>query len=204
MKKYWIRYRFLNEIKNLVNFENQKILDVGCAGPSSVLHLLEGERYGVDPLIDDLQKVYELDKEIHWQKAYGENLPFEDEFFDIVISSNAIDHVANLQETLKEINRVLKPKGKFILTADIFKKNFKRDERHPYTFIEEDVLNLLKDYKILFKEISKVNACFFKFLKGEDVEKINDNEKDSYFLKDGGIKRSDVALGEIVIVAEKQ
>ena len=65
-------------------------------------------------------------------------------------------------------------------------------------------MNLLNDYKILFKEISKVNACFFRFMKGEDVEKIDDNEKDSYILKDSGIKKSDVALGEIVIVAEKE
>ena len=135
-----------------------------------------------------------LDKNIHWQKAYGENIPFEDNFFDVVISSNAIDHVKNVKETIKEVKRVLKPKGKLILTVDIFKKNFKRDERHPYTFIEQDILDLLKDFKIIFKKVSKVNASFYRFLKGKDFKK-----EYSYFLKD---KQTNLGAGELVIVAD--
>ena len=37
-------------------------------------------------------------------------MPFEDGFFDAVISVNAIDHVNDFAETAKEIKRVLKLK----------------------------------------------------------------------------------------------
>ena len=60
LEEYWIKYRFLNEIRKLINFENKKILDIGCVGPTSVLNLIKGDRYGVDPLIDDLLKVYDF------------------------------------------------------------------------------------------------------------------------------------------------
>jgi len=201
LKEYWIKYRFLNEVKNFVDFEDKKIVDVGCGGPSSVLHLLKGERYGVDPIIDELQEIYELNRNIQWIKAYGENLPFIDKNFDIVICSNALDHMENHIEAFKEIDRILKPNGIFILTVDIFKEKFKRDKKHPHTFVEKDVLKLFKDFKILFKKKSSVNASFFKFLNGENVESIDAD--DEYFFNESGIKTSDVMIGEIVIVAEK-
>jgi ubiquinone/menaquinone biosynthesis C-methylase UbiE len=38
-------------------------------------------------------------------------LPFEDNFFDLVICDQVFEHVRNYSETISEISRVLKPEG---------------------------------------------------------------------------------------------
>lgn len=49
-------------------------------------------------------------------------MPFPDNFFDAVISVNAIDHVDDFEQTSKEIERVLKPSGKIRLHIHYHKK----------------------------------------------------------------------------------
>jgi len=43
--------------------------------------------------------------------ASAEDLPFEDNTFDLVFSSHVIEHVPNVNKAIHEINRVLKPGG---------------------------------------------------------------------------------------------
>jgi ubiquinone/menaquinone biosynthesis C-methylase UbiE len=45
-----------------------------------------------------------------------EKLPFEDNYFDILITGETIEHIVNSNFFLSEINRVLKPKGILILS----------------------------------------------------------------------------------------
>lgn len=49
------------------------------------------------------------------------NIPFQDNTFDIIVSTSTLDHFQNEQEIyagLKEIQRVLRPCGKLLLTLD--------------------------------------------------------------------------------------
>ncbi|WP_169754219.1 methyltransferase domain-containing protein [Campylobacter curvus] len=41
----------------------------------------------------------------------GGKIPFEDEYFDIIFSTFVLEHVENLDDTLKEIYRVIKTEG---------------------------------------------------------------------------------------------
>ena len=47
----------------------------------------------------------------------GKKIPFEDQFFDGIICTEVLEHVFNIDEVLKELNRVLKPNGKAIITT---------------------------------------------------------------------------------------
>jgi SAM-dependent methyltransferase len=47
----------------------------------------------------------------------GRTIPFEDEYFDAVFSSEVFEHIFNLEEILKEINRVMKLSGKILITC---------------------------------------------------------------------------------------
>jgi ubiquinone/menaquinone biosynthesis C-methylase UbiE len=51
--------------------------------------------------------------------APSEQIPFPDEYFDVVTSINSLDHVDDLHQTLQEIKRVLKRGGMFMLLVDI-------------------------------------------------------------------------------------
>ncbi len=153
--EYWKKYRYLNEINKICKIHhNTKILDVGC-GISTVLHFIDGDKYGIDPLADEYKKLYKYPREINIQKGFGENIPFLNDYFDVVFCSNVLDHVTNPQKTVDEIHRVLKTKGYFVLTVEIFKEKILRDPAHPHNLTKEDVHSLLRGtFKRIFEKES--------------------------------------------------
>ena len=97
-------------------FEGMRVLDIGCGPLPSALCFSMCEIYGLDPLIEGYREIgFPIDKyseRYHFIQAKSEHIPFESNFFDAVISANAIDHVDDLEKTAKEIQRVLKKDGK--------------------------------------------------------------------------------------------
>ena len=51
---------------------------------------------------------------IKWIKAYAEDIPVDDNTFDYYSISYGIRNVSNINKTLKEALRVLKPGGRFM------------------------------------------------------------------------------------------
>ena len=97
-------------------FRGMRMLDVGCGPFPSIFAFKDAEYYGIDPLIDEYRTLgYPIDlwtqQGLHYYTNYAERMPFEDDFFDVVVSVNAIDHVDDFAQTAREIKRVMKPKG---------------------------------------------------------------------------------------------
>ena len=103
-----------------------KVLDVGCGmgfplielamrlGDSSVV-------YGIDPWEAGIARVRQK------IKAYGlsnvqviegkaEELPFDDRFFDLIVSNNGLNNVHDLGKSLTECHRTLRPDGHLLFT----------------------------------------------------------------------------------------
>ena len=99
-----------------------KLLDVGC-GTGLTTTPWKCKRYGIDPSKKLLERARQKDK-ITYKLASAENIPFKDNFFDIVISITAIQNFTNIEKGLKEIKRV--GKDRFILT--FLKKYSKKDK----------------------------------------------------------------------------
>ena len=55
--------------------------------------------------------------QLYFINAVGENLPFKDEIFDLIICHTVIEHVKNVKIVLSEMKRVLSPKGLIHLEA---------------------------------------------------------------------------------------
>ena len=106
--------------------ENDKILDVGC-GEGVILNYLVGKSkfiYGIDissHLIDILKK--RIEKGVNLQQMNIENkTPFKDDYFDMIILTDVIEHIADLYISIKELKRILKKNGLiFIDTPNIAK-----------------------------------------------------------------------------------
>ena len=97
-----------------------RVLEVG-SGAHGLIFFFEGaERIGVDPLADHYRKLFPA-----WQErartiaAGGEQLPFDDLSFDVVLSDNVVDHAENPRRILEEITRVLKPGGLLYFTVNV-------------------------------------------------------------------------------------
>jgi len=111
-----VKYR--NDLKlDIDEFSGMKVLDIGSGPFPSALCFKDCEVYSLDPLFDSyLSAGYPIHcyesrgKFVH---AKAEAMPFEDGFFDAVISVNAIDHVNDFADAAKEIKRVLQPGGRF-------------------------------------------------------------------------------------------
>ena len=153
--EYWEKYRYLDTINRICKIDkNKTILDVGC-GISTVLHYIDGEKHGIDPLADEYRKLYQYPEDINISQGRGEDLPFKDQCFDIVFCSNVLDHTENPHKTIAEIFRVLKTSGSFVLTVEVFAADNKRDLAHPHTFTKKHVCTLIrKKFFTVFEDTS--------------------------------------------------
>jgi SAM-dependent methyltransferase len=100
----------------------KKVLEIGC-GYGMVLTTgrkkFNAEMYGIEPG-EQFQGAFSVCRELleeqglsaeFVKKGVGEQIPFENNFFDIVYSSNVLEHVQDPPRVLAEAVRVLKPGG---------------------------------------------------------------------------------------------
>ena len=97
---------------------HNKVLDVGCG--TGLLSLLM-KNQGNDVCGIDISEVALRKAELRGIKVklgnIDNNLPFDDDIFDVVVCSEVIEHLFNPIEALEEIRRVLKPEGSLVLTT---------------------------------------------------------------------------------------
>jgi SAM-dependent methyltransferase len=86
-----------------------RILDIG-AGTGWQAHIVTGAGYAVEA-IDLTTSTYVDDRVFPIRNYDGYRIPFSNHSFDVIYSSNVLEHVAHAKEFQKEIHRVLKPDG---------------------------------------------------------------------------------------------
>lgn len=99
-----------------------KVLDWGCnhAPSACLVKMLRGDAvqlYGCDVHGDEYQAFYSFANLQYTQLAHPYLLPYDDNFFDAVIGTAALEHVPNDSESLNELYRVIKPGGVFVMTT---------------------------------------------------------------------------------------
>jgi SAM-dependent methyltransferase len=95
----------------------ERALDVGC-GEGRFCRTLKGKQIpvvGIDPTEELLTQAKRLDPSGEYQLATAEALPFPDESFDLVVSYLTLIDIADFRTALKEMARVLKPRGTLLI-----------------------------------------------------------------------------------------
>ena len=111
------RYKAVQE---LLPSQGIRLLDIGC-GDGDFIFMVQNrfkECYGIDVSsmrINKAQRVSGCDT-LHFEVCdVDEGLPFPDQFFDVVTAIAVLEHLFNPPMVVKEINRVLKPLGVFVV-----------------------------------------------------------------------------------------
>ncbi|MGN0266340.1 MAG: class I SAM-dependent methyltransferase, partial [Lachnospiraceae bacterium] len=95
----------------------------------------------------------------------GEHFPFEDEAFDLVVTRYALHHFPEIEKSLMEVSRVLKPCGRLFISDP-------RPNECDTTRFVDDYMQLKKDGHIKFytkdEWIEICDKCGMKILKSFD------------------------------------
>jgi len=111
-----IQSAVLNRLPALGLAPKSKVLDAPCGG-TAALTLGLRER-GFDAIGADIDPEAAIALGSNFVKANLDGaLPWPDQTFDLVISTEGIEHLENHYSFLREVNRVLKPGGTLILTT---------------------------------------------------------------------------------------
>jgi SAM-dependent methyltransferase len=95
------------------------VLDVGC-GRAEYLRLVISHApnaLGIETAADKLADCFALHPELNAKvlAVSAESMPFPTGHFDVVIVNEVLEHIPDQDAALREIYRVLKPGGKFLL-----------------------------------------------------------------------------------------
>lgn len=108
---------WMPEVMGFDEFAGKRLLEVGCGMGTDLLQFARGgaECTGVD-LTPRSVEISSLHFGLYGMRADfvladGERLPFEDESFDVVYSNGVLHHTPDTEGAVRELYRVLRPKG---------------------------------------------------------------------------------------------
>ncbi|EHQ88358.1 DVU_1556 family methyltransferase [Desulfosporosinus youngiae] len=111
---------------NFCNFPpDARVLDVGCGSGATVERLVSRyqlQAIGLDPSEVLLERGRTKNPDLNLIRGVGEDLPFPADRMDGIFAECALSLMEGLDQALKEIFRVLKPGGWFVVN-DVYARN---------------------------------------------------------------------------------
>ncbi len=161
---------------------NTKLIDVASGTGDIAKLFLERSENSEVVCIEQNRKMLEQGKiklekfrSIEWINAKAESIPSEDNTYDYYSISYGIRNVTDINQTIKEAFRVLKPGGRFMCLE--------------FSKIDNEIINYL------YKQYSKTIPYFGKFIVGSDkpykyliesIEKFYNQEELAELIKKNG------------------
>jgi ubiquinone/menaquinone biosynthesis C-methylase UbiE len=174
---------YLKNILDGFNILNKSFLEVGCGSGNNLNWLSKNfqcDCTGVEPnkeIIDYLKRTY---SNINFSYGDISNIPFQNNFFDVVISRSVL-HWVNRNKILQSLGELIRVSKKYIIISDFYPKDpFKIKYKHKknfYTF-HIDYIPILISTGII--EIVKENIGRIVVENNSDTfKKVNEEEWES-------------------------
>ncbi len=135
-------------------YSGKCILDIGC-GPRGSLEWasMASRRIGLDPLAKEYLRLGAKQHQMEYIDSPAESVPIEEAKCDVVSSFNSLDHVKDVDQTLKEIKRITRPGGYFLLLVEV---------NHPPTDCEPHQLSPKKIVELLEPQFTSESLHVYK------------------------------------------
>ncbi|MBQ3032872.1 MAG: methyltransferase domain-containing protein, partial [Deferribacterales bacterium] len=141
--------RYVTSVKGKIELEHihRYLLAMEYVKGKDILDIASGEGYGSALLSFSAAKVTGVDIDmqavIHASRKYkrdnikfvqgsGENIPFDNHRFDVVVSFETIEHIENPYKMVEEVKRVLKPGGIYIVSTPNIEEYVTLEEGNPF------------------------------------------------------------------------
>jgi SAM-dependent methyltransferase len=97
------------------------VLDLGCGpGDFTKAYLDAGATVlGVDFAPEMVRVAQQRFPNVTFKVADAEDLPFDDQSFDVVVAAYVVHHLARPELVFREVHRVLRPRGRFLFVIPI-------------------------------------------------------------------------------------
>ncbi len=122
LQRTWHGEKIQNAKKMIEQLDFSNCLDVGCASGYMISMLAKDfpdkKFYGIDAYDRAIAFAKKKYRNISFKVASAESLPFKNNFFDLVICYETIEHANKPEMLLMEIKRVLRRNGILILAMD--------------------------------------------------------------------------------------
>ena len=105
--------------------DNQKVLDFGCSGGSYLNQYENIEKYGVE--INPIARKAAIENGI---KCFSSTTELPNEHFDLIISSNVLEHTENPLQELMNLYKSLKYNGSICIVVPIDNKSYAYQENN--------------------------------------------------------------------------
>ncbi|MGG2092327.1 class I SAM-dependent methyltransferase [Bacillus sp. S13(2024)] len=138
-------------LSNIEINEHANVLDIGCGGGKTIHTLSKmnpyGKIYGIDYSEQAVENSIKTNKKdvdsgkVLIKQASVSSMPFSNHFFDMITAFQTHYFWPDLENDVKEIFRVLKPNGYFIIVAELYKIKY----HMTYFKTKEDIEKLLKE-----------------------------------------------------------
>ena len=184
--------------KNMINMMNpsinQKLIDVACGtGDIAKLFLNNVGKYSkitcVDPnkgMINKGKEKLNEYKNLNWVIAPAEKLPLKENSFDFYTISFGLRNTKDLNKSIAEAYRVLKPGGRFLClefskiqnsSLELIYKNYSKlipsigkfivGEKQPYEYLIESIEKFISQDELINLMINNnFKKCFYRNLSG--------------------------------------
>ena len=140
-------------------FQRSKLAYVEAAKrvQGRVLEIGTGTGYGIDIIAPNVEHFVTMDKtrseelgamptNVEFVQGVVPPLPFADESFDYVVSFQVIEHIKRDNEFVREVHRVLKKGGKFIVSTPNRPMSLTRNPWHVREYTAEQFSARLSDF----------------------------------------------------------
>ena len=184
--------------KDMINwmapYPKKKLIDMACGTGDLGKLFLESTKYeGKVLFVDPNSKMLEKGKErlkkyknISWKKGSAEKVPAPSNYFDYYTISFGLRNAKNINKSLKEAFRVLKPGGRFFCLEfskvqnsqlNMFYKNYSKiiphigkivvGEKEPYEYLIKSIENFINQEELIELMVkTNFTKCSYRNLSG--------------------------------------